>query len=509
MPESERIGFLFQKGVLIDSLNLAENVALALRAADLPYPQSAIDEALAAVGLSGAMDGPKMPGELSGGMLRRAALAQILAQRKRLVILDEPFVGCDPPVAAEIAQLLRRLCDSHGVAMVLISHMHDLAAALQPKHAIELERARPEDADAAGRETALSRLPFGARLGRRLADYLFYSLPLIICAFAATGAAVSMLMCDMLLRVDVVAIVSGFLQKYLQGNPALPMILSLVDRIVKANEAEAKKQLYALAISSVFVIELGPLLTALLLAGRIGGSYAGEVSMMAATNQLELLRVLGVPAGRWTFAPAIIAALIAAPLLTAVGTWVALVIGAFVGGPSGFDLITSDDYWAEVRTAILEHRPGSHPLKWAPLVNAYRSVGFMASTILIAQICARWRRRAQPRHVPIIITTAVVVSCLCVLLLDWGFSQLYVRLDDTHLVGAAAAAPAALYADRAEGGAAAGMHAAEALDDLAAADQAEYVSYYAEQAGQAPSATTAAAAEEDLDVDVDGDHDEL
>ena len=44
---------------------------------------------------------------------------------------------------------------------------------------------------------------------RRLADYLCYSLPLIVCAFGATGAAVSMLLADMLRRVDVVAIVSG------------------------------------------------------------------------------------------------------------------------------------------------------------------------------------------------------------------------------------------------------------------------------------------------------------
>ena len=42
-----------------------------------------------------------MPGQLSGGMLRRAALAQILAQGKRVVVLDEPFVGLDPPVAEE------------------------------------------------------------------------------------------------------------------------------------------------------------------------------------------------------------------------------------------------------------------------------------------------------------------------------------------------------------------------------------------------------------------------
>ena len=98
---AQRIGFLFQKGVLIDSLSLAANLALAAEAAALPADSDAIAAALEAVGLSPSADGSKMPGELSGGMLRRAALAQILAQRKRLVILDEPFVGLDPPVAEE------------------------------------------------------------------------------------------------------------------------------------------------------------------------------------------------------------------------------------------------------------------------------------------------------------------------------------------------------------------------------------------------------------------------
>ena len=147
--------------------------------------------------------------------------------------------------------------------MVLVSHMAHLAAELKPAHEVVLERARPEDAAAAKRDTDLSRLPFGSRALRRLADYFLYSLPLIVCAFGATGGAVSMLLADMLRRVDVVAIVSGFLETYLKGNPALPMVLQLVDRIVKSNEAEAKAKLYALALGSVFTIELGPLLTAL------------------------------------------------------------------------------------------------------------------------------------------------------------------------------------------------------------------------------------------------------
>ncbi|KAL3917077.1 MAG: hypothetical protein SGPRY_006551 [Prymnesium sp.] len=108
-----------------------------------------------------------------------------------------------------------------------------------------------------------------------------------LCSLTA-GAALSMLLADMLGRVDVVRIISGFLKTYLKGNPALPMILQLVDGIVKQNEAAAKRKLYALALGSVFTIELGPLLTALLLAGRVGGSHAGGVAMMASTHQASL-----------------------------------------------------------------------------------------------------------------------------------------------------------------------------------------------------------------------------
>ena len=198
VPSEQRVGFLFQKGVLIDSLNIAENLALASKAAGLPSSIESIGEALRAVGLNLGADGPKMPGELSGGMLRRAALAQILAQRKRLVILDEPFVGLDPPVAREIVAQLRALGSEHGVAMVLISHMEEHAKALATAGHLELDRARPEDKDATGRAASLAALPLRVRTGRRLLDYLFISLPLIVTAFAATGAALSMLLADML-----------------------------------------------------------------------------------------------------------------------------------------------------------------------------------------------------------------------------------------------------------------------------------------------------------------------
>lgn len=52
---------------------------------------------------------------------------------------------------------------------------------------------------------------------------------------------------------------------------------------------------------------------------------------------------------------------------------------------------------------------GQHLLKFAPLVNVYRSLGFMLCTMGISQLCSRSRRRLQPRHVPLVITSAVVL----------------------------------------------------------------------------------------------------
>jgi len=367
VPASERLGVLFQKGVLIDSLSLAENVALSLRATGLPHPPETVAASLEAVGLNLAADGAKMPGELSGGMLRRAALAQVLAQRKRVVVLDEPFVGLDPPVAAGVARLLASIASSRRIALIVVSHLEPLVEMLSPTHQVLLERARPEDLPCArpvSSRRQFARLPFAGRVWWRLFDYLLYSLPLIVCAFAATGAAVAMLLADMMERIDTVEVISSFLKESLAGNPVLPMVLGLVDQIVRANEAAAKQKLFALALGSIFAIELGPLLTALLLAGRIGGSYSGEVAMMAATSQLDLLALLTVSPTRWTLAPALLAALLAAPILTAAGTVAALATSAVVGNL--FGIMSRREFATEARAPAACRASTSERSRHAP-----------------------------------------------------------------------------------------------------------------------------------------------
>jgi hypothetical protein len=80
--------------------------------------------------------------------------------------------------------------------------------------------------------------------------------------------------------------------------------------------------------------------------------------------------MLGVPHTRWTLLPAMAAALLAAPLLSALGTAVAVAAGAVVGGPSGFGLISQEEYWEEASKVVWEWPPHLHPLKYAPMVNA-------------------------------------------------------------------------------------------------------------------------------------------
>ena len=70
-----------------------------------------------------------------------------------------------------------------------------------------------------------------------------------------------------------------------------------------------------------------------------------------------------------------------------------------------------------------------------------RSFGFTLVTMIVAHTCGHWSRKTQPRQVPLIITSAVVLACLLVLLLDWAFSQLYVRIGDIELPQHADAMP--------------------------------------------------------------------
>ena len=118
-----RMGMLFQFGALFTDLSVFENVAFPLRE-HTKLPEALIRDIvlmkLDAVGLRGARD--LMPGQISGGMARRVALARAIALDPELVMYDEPFAGLDPISLGTAAQLIRKLNDALGITSIVVSH---------------------------------------------------------------------------------------------------------------------------------------------------------------------------------------------------------------------------------------------------------------------------------------------------------------------------------------------------------------------------------------------------
>jgi phospholipid/cholesterol/gamma-HCH transport system ATP-binding protein len=123
-----RWGVMFQRGGLFSALSVRQNVGLPLRErGDLD--DALIDEIaewkLALTGLPPDA-GLKQPGDLSGGMLKRAALARAIALDPELLFLDEPTSGLDPASAAGVNELILRTQALYGPTIVIISHDLDL-----------------------------------------------------------------------------------------------------------------------------------------------------------------------------------------------------------------------------------------------------------------------------------------------------------------------------------------------------------------------------------------------
>jgi len=124
----QRWGVMFQRGGLFSSLTVRENVGLPLREHS-PLDDALIDEIaewkLAQTGLPPEA-GLKLPGELSGGMLKRAALARAIALDPELLFLDEPTSGLDPANAAGVDALILETQAASGATVVIVSHDVDL-----------------------------------------------------------------------------------------------------------------------------------------------------------------------------------------------------------------------------------------------------------------------------------------------------------------------------------------------------------------------------------------------
>jgi len=118
-----KMGMLFQFGALFTDMSVFDNVAFPMREhTDMSEDmiRDLVLMKLEAVGLRGAHK--LMPGELSGGMARRVALARAVALDPMLMMYDEPFAGLDPIALGVIGQLIRKLNDALGATSIMVTH---------------------------------------------------------------------------------------------------------------------------------------------------------------------------------------------------------------------------------------------------------------------------------------------------------------------------------------------------------------------------------------------------
>jgi len=151
-----RIAMVFQGAALLNSLTVAENVALRLREHEHRSEAElsrTVSDCLAQVDMAGTEG--QLPGDLSGGMRKRVAIARALAADPQVVLHDEPTADLDPILTQQIGELINRIHDTHRATQVVVTHNLALAEEVGNRIAV-LQRGRIVEllpADALGHST--------------------------------------------------------------------------------------------------------------------------------------------------------------------------------------------------------------------------------------------------------------------------------------------------------------------------------------------------------------------
>jgi phospholipid/cholesterol/gamma-HCH transport system ATP-binding protein len=135
---ASRVGMLFQQGALFSAFSVLDNIAFPL--SEMGYlPDQVVRDAamvkLQMVGLKPA-DARKMPADLSGGMIKRVALARSLIMDPPMLFLDEPTAGLDPESADDFCHLLRSLHQQLGLTVVMVTHDIDTLLEISSRIAV-------------------------------------------------------------------------------------------------------------------------------------------------------------------------------------------------------------------------------------------------------------------------------------------------------------------------------------------------------------------------------------
>ena len=137
-----RFGMLFQHGALFSALSVFDNIAFPLRELRALDEETIRDLVFLKLGLVELepRHGLLMPAELSGGMVKRVALARALSLEPELLVLDEPTAGLDPDLADSFVKLIGMLQKELGFTVVMVTHDLDTLAGLATRIAVLAEQ---------------------------------------------------------------------------------------------------------------------------------------------------------------------------------------------------------------------------------------------------------------------------------------------------------------------------------------------------------------------------------
>lgn len=133
-----RFGVLFQQGALFSAFTVGENIAFPIREEGIATEEEIRELVTLKLGMVEMQPEHAllMPAELSGGMVKRAALARALSLEPELLLLDEPTAGLDPDRSASFVKLILALRNELGLTVVLVTHDLDTLAAMSSKIAV-------------------------------------------------------------------------------------------------------------------------------------------------------------------------------------------------------------------------------------------------------------------------------------------------------------------------------------------------------------------------------------
>ncbi len=169
-------------------------------------------------------------------------------------------------------------------------------------------------------------------------------------------------------------------------------------------------------VSASMIKELGPVLTALMLAGRVGSGIAAEIGSMVVTDQINALRALGTDPVRKLVVPRVIAGVVMAPILTVISDFMGIIGGSII---AIFQLqVTSGQYWKSITDGLYVQDA------WMGIIKPF----FLGFVIVSIGCHVGLRTKGGTQGVGRATTNAVVAASVCVLAVDFFLTRLLITL---------------------------------------------------------------------------------